>query len=384
MPVKLIDSPALTFDDVLIVPKRSSVYSRKQVSLRTRLVGNLEIDLPFISANMDTVTELRMAQAMHALGALGAIHRFLPDDVHVSLMNQVPGIRILTIGVKPKDLAKIPRIDRLDGVLIDVAHGHSDRVIEMIGRIRELHPGLWIIAGNVATAEGAWDLLEAGAHAIKVGVGPGAVCTTRIVTGCGVPQLTAIMKAKAAIDRWWDVERRKARPRTSYAPTLIADGGIRNSGDIVKALVAGANSVMIGSLFAGTDESPGEVVRRDGMPCKVYRGMASAGAMQVIGVERTPEGIETLVPYQGSVATLVRDLEGGVRSGLSYCNSSSIADLHQQTIEFVKVSHAGRQENLPHATFRSFESWDGYEVREGEDGDSAESESAAGAVARPT
>ncbi len=372
MPVKLIDSPALTFDDVLIVPKRSSVYSRKQVSLRTRLVGNLEIDLPFISANMDTVTELRMARAMHDLGGLGTIHRFLPDDVHVSLMNQIPGIRILTIGVKPQDLAKVPHLDRLEGILIDVAHGHSDRTIEIIGRIRELYPAIWIIAGNVATAEGAWDLLEAGAHAIKVGVGPGAVCTTRIVTGCGVPQLTAIMKARAAIDRWWDVERRKAKPRTSYAPALIADGGIRNSGDIVKALVAGANSVMIGSLFAGTDESPGEVVRREGLPCKLYRGMASAGAMQVIGVERTPEGVETYVPCQGSVATLVRDLEGGVRSGLSYCNSSSIADLHQQTIEFVKVSHAGKQENMPHATFRSFETWDGYEAQDSEDSEATE------------
>jgi IMP dehydrogenase len=360
VPVKLIDSPALTFDDVLIVPKRSSVYSRKQVSLQTRLVGDLAIDLPFISANMDTVTELRMTEAMQSLGGLGVIHRFLADDTHVSLMNQVPGIRILAMGVKEADFDKIGRIERLDGVLVDVAHGHSDRVIEVVQRIREQHPTLWIIAGNVATAEGAWDLLDAGAHAIKVGVGPGAVCTTRIVTGCGVPQLTAILKARAAIDRWWDVERRKAKPRTNHAPTLIADGGIRNSGDVVKALVAGANSVMIGSLFAGTDESPGEVVRRDGLPVKLYRGMASAGAMQVIGVERTPEGVETHVPWQGSVATLLRDLEGGVRSGLSYCNSESIADLHSQTIEFIKVSGSAKQENMPHATFRSFERWDGY------------------------
>ncbi|MBM3268874.1 MAG: guanosine monophosphate reductase [Candidatus Sericytochromatia bacterium] len=359
MPVKLIDTPALTFDDVLIVPKRSSVYSRKQVSLRTRLVGDLEIGLPFISANMDTVTELRMAEAMHDLGALGIIHRFLPEDEHVALMNRIPGLRILAIGVKPADLRKISRIDRLSGVLIDVAHGHSDRVIEIIGRVREEHPDLWIIAGNVATAEGAWDLLDAGAHAIKVGVGPGAVCTTRIVTGCGVPQLTAIMKARAAIDRWWDVERRKDKPRTSLSPTLIADGGIRNSGDVVKALVAGANSVMIGSLFAGTDESPGEVVTRDGRAVKLYRGMASAGAMEVIGVERTPEGVETYVPWQGPVATLLRDLEGGVRSGLSYTNSESVADLHQQTIEFIKVSGSAKQESLPHAAFRSFERWDG-------------------------
>ena len=362
MPVKLIDSPALTFDDVLIVPKRSSVYSRKQVSLCTRLVGNLEIDLPFISANMDTVTELAMVNAMHDLGGLGIMHRFLAAERHVELLNQASGHRILTIGVKDQDLLKIALVEKIDGVLIDVAHGHSDRVIEVIQRVHEQFPKLWIIAGNVATAEGAWDLLDSGAHAIKVGVGPGAVCTTRIVTGCGVPQLTAVLKARAAIDRWWDVERRKAKPRTAYAPTLIADGGIRNSGDIVKALVAGANAVMIGSLFAGTDESPGEVVLKDGLPCKLYRGMASSGAMQVIGVERTPEGVETYLPWQGPVGTLVRDLEGGVRSGLSYCNSNSIADLHSQTIEFCKVSQAGKQENLPHATFRAMADWDGQET----------------------
>ncbi len=366
MSVKLIESPALTFDDVLIVPKRSSVFSRKQVSLRTRLVGDLELDLPFISANMDTVTEFEMARAMHELGGLGVIHRFLPGDSQLEMVNRVPGIKILTLGVKTEDLDKIKQAGpELGGVLIDVAHGHSDRVIEMIQVVREKHPGLWIIAGNVATAEGAWDLLDAGAHSIKVGVGPGAVCTTRIVTGCGVPQLTAILKARGALDRWWDVERRKARPRTLHAPTLIADGGIRNSGDIVKALVAGAHTVMIGSLFAGTDESPGEVVAHHGRPCKLYRGMASAGAQQVIGIERTPEGVETYLPLQGPVATLVHDLEGGVRSGLSYCNSASIADLHEQTIDLVKVSPAGKQENLPHATFRSFEAWDGQEVLAG-------------------
>ncbi|MBI6545980.1 MAG: IMP dehydrogenase, partial [Cyanobacteria bacterium NC_groundwater_1444_Ag_S-0.65um_54_12] len=274
-------------------------------------------------------------------------------------------IRILAIGVKQQDLEKIPAIAGLNGVLIDVAHGHSDRVIEIIQLVREYYPDLWVMAGNIATAEGAWDLLDAGAHAIKVGVGPGAVCTTRIVTGCGVPQLTAIMKARAALDRWWDVERRKAKPRMRFAPTLVADGGIRNSGDIVKALVAGAHTVMIGSLFAGTDESPGEVVSKDGRPCKLYRGMASVGAMQVIGIERTPEGIETYFPLQGPVAQLVHDLEGGLRSGLAYCNSAAISDLHEQTIELLKVSSQGRQESLPHATFRDFSRWDGEQAVNG-------------------
>lgn len=349
MGIKFVDN-GLTFDDVLIVPKRSSVFSRVDVSLETRLVGDLKLDLPIISANMDTVTELAMARAMAEVGAMGIIHRFVRDPLlHADWVGRTPGHRVLTVGVKPGDLDKIRAVDGLHGVLVDVAHGHSDRVTDTVARIRELHPGLWVIAGNVATAEGAWDLLEAGAHAIKVGVGPGAVCTTRMVTGCGVPQLTAVLKARAAIDRWWDIERRKARPRVQEAPTLIADGGIRNSGNIAKALAAGANTVMIGSLFSGTDEAPGSMVHEDGRSFKVYRGMASAGAMQAVGVDRTPEGTSTLVPHKGSVKTLVAELEGGIRSALSYCNSRSIADLHEQTIEMVRITQASQRESGSHA-----------------------------------
>lgn len=349
MAVRLLENHGLTFDDVLIVPKRSSIRSRKEISLATRLVGDLTLDLPIVSANMDTVTEEAMARTMADRGALGVVHRFLPAEAQVRMVSTLPGIRILAIGVKPRDLDRIAAIEGLAGVLIDVAHGHHDRVMETIQEVRGRHPHLWVIAGNVATSEGAWDLLEAGAHAIKVGVGPGAVCTTRIVTGCGVPQLSAIMKVRAALDRWWEVEQRKARPRVKHAPTLVADGGIRNSGDIVKALVAGADSVMIGSLFAGTDEAPGEVITRDGHSYKLYRGMASSGAQKRVGADRTPEGISTLLPYKGSVVPLLGEIEGGVRSGLSYCNSASIDDLHQQTIELVKVTQASQRESQPHA-----------------------------------
>jgi IMP dehydrogenase len=349
MGVKFIEQTGLTFDDVLIVPKRSSIFSRKDVTLTTRLVGDLTLDVPIISANMDTVTELAMATEMRRLGGLGVIHRFVDAEPHAEMVSATPGPRVMAIGVKPSDLDKIALVKEPHGVLIDVAHGHSDRVLETIQAVRERFPKLWIIAGNVATAEGAWDLLEAGAHAIKVGVGPGAVCTTRIVTGCGVPQLTAVLKVRAALNRWWDVERRKAKPRAAFPPTLIADGGIRNSGDIVKALVAGADSVMIGSMFAGTDEAPGEVIQQDGKQFKLYRGMASAGAMQVVGTDRTPEGISTLIPYKGPVAPLVLELDGGIRSGLSYCNSASMAVIHQQTIEMVKVTSASQAESKPHA-----------------------------------
>jgi IMP dehydrogenase len=164
-----------------------------------------------------------------------------------------------------------------------------------------------------------------------------------------MPQLTTVLKVRAALDRWWDAERRKARPRVAHPPALIADGGIRNSGDIAKALVAGADTVMIGSLFAGTDEAPGAVTRRNGESFKLYRGMASAGAMERVGSDRTPEGVSTLIPHKGSVKALVAELEGGIRSALSYCNSASIADLHEQTIEFVKVTSASQRENGPHA-----------------------------------
>jgi IMP dehydrogenase len=349
MGVKFVED-GLTFDDVLIVPRRSSVYSRRDVSLKTRLVGDLTLELPIISANMDTVTELAMATAMAEAGGMGVIHRFVDDpETHAEWVGRTPGHRFLAVGVKSSDLGKISMVDGLDGVVIDVAHGHSDRVTEMISEIREKHPELWIVAGNVATAEGAWDLLEAGAHAIKVGVGPGAVCTTRIVTGCGVPQLTAVLKVRAALDRWWDAERRKARPRVGHPPALVADGGIRNSGDIAKALVAGADTVMIGSLFAGTDEAPGAVIRENGQAFKLYRGMASQGAMDRVGTDRTPEGVSTLIPHKGSVKVLITQLEGGIRSALSYCNSASIADLHEQTIELVKVSPASVRENSPHA-----------------------------------
>jgi IMP dehydrogenase len=354
MAVKLLQREALTFDDVLIAPRRSSIHSRSDVSLKTRLVGDVMLDLPIISANMDTVTELPMAEAMQRLGGLGVIHRFINDpETHAAMVSATPGCKIIALGVKPTDLDKVSLIPNLDGILIDVAHGHHDRVMEMVQAVRERHPGLWVIAGNVATAEGAWDLLEAGAHAIKVGVGPGAVCTTRIVTGCGVPQLTAILEVRDALDRWWDIEQRRKNPRAVHPPTLIGDGGIRTSGDIVKALVAGADTVMLGSLLAGTEESPGEVIEKDGKQFKAYRGMASSAAMAVIGSDRTPEGVSTFVPYKGSVVPLLKELDGGIRSGFSYCNAASFTDLRTQTIELVRVTGSSLRENMPHAVFGS-------------------------------
>ena len=347
MPVNIVEG--LTFDDVLLAPKGSGVYSRKNVDLTANLFGSININTPIISANMDTVTEHMMADTIQALGGLGLIHRFLKPDEQLRQIKLLNGVRILTIGVKPEDLKTLERaLDYIDGVLIDVAHGHSDRVVQLIQKIKHDYD-IPVIAGNVATYQGARDLVMAGADSIKVGVGPGSVCTTRIVTGCGVPQLTAIMEVRRAID----MTRGPHEASTGFEPTLIADGGIRTSGDIVKALAAGADTVMIGSLFAGTDEAPGaKLVGPDGKHYKTYRGMASKNAQLSIGVDRTAEGVEVTIPYKGSVIPIFNELVDGIKSGLSYLNCHSLAELREADIEMYRMSHAGFVESHPHAMKR--------------------------------
>lgn len=330
----------LTFDDVLIVPKYSEVYSRKSVSLSTRLVGDIFIDLPFVSANMDTVTGPLMASTLRQEGAVGVIHRFMSSEDHVASVINQRDPRILCIGVKKDDLHKVRYIgNNAEAVLIDVAHGHHKRVIEMIGAVRDINPNLYIIAGNVATFSGAWDLLMAGADSVKVGVGPGAACSTRTVAGSGFPQLSAIMNASLAIREYEKYHGKRA--------TLIADGGIKKSADIVKALAAGADTVMIGSLFAGTDESPGEFVVSETGKMKKYRGSSSSEVNQYLGLERTAEGVATLIPYNGSVRKIVQDLAGGVRSGLSYVGCGSIEELKADHIQMVQLTSAGQYESRP-------------------------------------
>lgn len=330
----------LTFDDVLLVPKYSEVYSRKSVSLTTRLVGDIFIDLPFISANMDTVTGPRMASTLRQEGAVGVIHRFMPTSEHLEAVTNQRDPRILCIGVKDEDLNKVRAIgNNCEAVLIDVAHGHHKRVVEMIHAVREINAALSIIAGNVATFSGAWDLLEAGADSIKVGVGPGAACSTRTVAGAGFPQLSAIMNASNAVREFARYHGKRA--------TLIADGGIKKSADIVKALAAGADTVMVGSLFAGTDESPGEIVVSETGRMKKYRGSSSSEVNEYLGLDRTAEGVAALIPYRGSVRNIVQDLAGGVRSGLSYVGCSSIEELHADHIQMVQVTHAGQVESRP-------------------------------------
>lgn len=481
--MKIRPTKGLTFDDVLLVPKRSSVASRQDVDTSSWLTPTIRLRLPVVSANMDTVTEAPMAIAMARAGGLGVIHRFMtveqqvrqvsrvkraegyiverphsidqaatiaqarmlmrrfevgglvvtnggdelvglitqrdillapdeqapvasvmtkPDQIisaapdatpeqarallHEHRLEKLPVIddrgRLVglitaqdivkqnrypnatkdskgrlrvgaAIGVKPND---IERADALlaagaDLLVLDIAHGHADHCIQMVKALRHHFPKAQIVAGNVASKEGACELASAGADAIKVGVGPGSICTTRIVTGFGVPQLTAIMDSVEGV-----VEAGKDIP-------IIADGGIKASGDLVKALAAGAATVMIGSLFAGCEEAPGATVIRDGQKFKVVRGMASLGAaMGRKAVEQgedesaesqadwdkvVPEGVEAVVPYRGHVDELLYQLIGGLRSGLSYGGAQTIAEL-QANAEFVEITPAGIRESRSH------------------------------------
>lgn len=466
----------LTFDDVLLVPKRSPIVSRSQTDLRTKLSRNLTLNIPIISANMDTVTESGMAIALAREGGIGIIHRFMTIEDQVdeilkvkrseSVMIEQPytikpdmtvadakkamagygvsgllveeggkltgiitrrdttfetnnrrkvselmtkdvvtasnGITIeqakeilhkqrieklpvvddkkYIIGlITSKDILKMDQypyaskdkkgrllvgaavgvkgdyLDRTEALLeagtdvlvVDIAHGHSENAINTVRMIKKAFPDCELIAGNVATGEGAKDLITAGVDAVKVGVGSGSICITRVVTGSGVPQLTAVIDSV-------EVARQ-------YGIPVISDGGVRTSGDITKALAAGASSVMVGSLFGGTDDSPGKTLVKNGKKYKMYRGMASFYASlgrkyreegsQVVDSDDlndyVPEGVEAMVPYKGSVVEIVRQLAGGLRSGLSYCGAKTISEM-QKNAEFIKMTSAGYTESQPH------------------------------------
>ena len=467
----------LTFDDVLLVPKRSPVISRTQTDLKTKLSRNITINIPLVSANMDTITESGMAIALAREGGIGIIHRFMTigdqvdevlrvkrsesvmieqpytikDDMKVydakkmMLEYGVSGLlvetedRILDGIITNRDIIfeknmerkvaelmtknvitakygttmeqakeilhkhrieKLPVVDdkkrivglitskdimkmdqypsaskdkkgRLlvgaavgvkgdflertealldagaDTIIVDIAHGHSDNAINTVNMIKKAFPNCELIAGNVATGEGARDLITAGVDAVKVGVGSGSICITRVVTGSGVPQLTAVTES-VKVSREYDIP-------------VISDGGIRTSGDTTKALAAGASSVMVGSMFGGTDESPGKTLVKNGKKFKMYRGMASFYAslgrkyreegLQVVDSndlnDYVPEGVEAMVPYKGTVVEIIRQLVGGLRSGLSYCGAKTISEM-QNNAEFIKITPAGYIESQPH------------------------------------
>ena len=345
----------LTYDDVLLLPDASDVVP-SEVDTRTQLTRDIYLDIPLISSAMDTVTESAMAIAMARAGGIGIIHRNLAIDEQVTHVKLVKGagLRVgAAVGVGDDGFERAEALIEVgvDVVVVDTAHGHHRAVLDAITRIKKRFPKQEIIGGNVATRAGAQALINAGADAVKVGVGPGSICTTRVVAGVGVPQITAIMEAAKACKK-------------ADIP-LIADGGLQYSGDIAKAIVAGADSVMLGSLLAGCDESPGELIEIDGRKYKSYRGMGSLGAMQSRGEKKSyskdrymqddvlaedklvPEGIEGKVPHRGSVGEVVHQLVGGLRSGMGYAGAPDILHLKRDG-RLVQITYAGLQESHPH------------------------------------
>lgn len=331
---------ALTFDDVLIAPVHTSVSSRNFPYLNSKVTKNWNLEVPIISANMDTITELDMALKMASLGGLGIIHRFMSIEDQVK---QVKELKLkngnspvaASVGVKEEGKNRLNHLAEagIDIVTVDIAHGDSVLMLDMISYSKKNFPHIDVIAGNVAMRDAARILIEEGADAIKVGIGPGSMCTTRIVTGCGIPQLTAISYCS-------EVCRKNGIP-------LIADGGIKTSGDIVKCFAAGAQTVMIGSMFSGCLETPGEVI--DGM--KNYRGMASYDAQKNwkggLNKGTVPEGVSKLVRVKGSAEDIVLELCGGVKSGMTYLNALTIQDIYENAM-FVQITNFGVSESKPH------------------------------------
>jgi len=332
---------AITYGDVCLVPQYSTVGSREQVSL---VGGELALKMPLISANMDSVTESQMAYEMYKQGGLGIIHRFMTEDKLQDevdfFYDKVPNAYqhlALSVGVSKKSYQLLDYIlDSARIVCIDIAHGHSQHVINLIKIIKKSRPEAIIIAGNVATVEGLKDLAEAGASIIKVGVGPGSLCSTRVVTGHGVPQLTVIDRCSKA--------------SKELGVEIIADGGLRNSGEIAKALAAGADYAMLGSLLAGTAETPGKNITIDGQQYREYRGMASFNAQKAIGKDPNkivPEGVSKLIKCKGPVANVIHQLTGGLRSALSYSGAHNLQQFREKA-QFVRITSASRVEGEPH------------------------------------
>lgn len=353
---------AYTFDDLLLVPGKSVIVPA-QVDVRTRLTEKIRLNIPIVSAAMDTVTEDRMAIALSTLGGLGFIHKNMTAEVQAQMVQNVKEAPVTSedasvdakgrlivgaaVGVSANTLERVRALVEagVDIVTVDSAHGHSQGVIETVKAIRAEFADLDIVGGNIVTAQGATDLIYAGASVVKVGVGPGSICTTRVIAGVGVPQLTAVNDVYSVAKQ--------------YNVGVIADGGIKLSGDISKALAAGASCVMLGGLLAGSEETPGDVLEVFGKKVKSYVGMGSLSAMQRGSSDRyfqggvselaklVPEGIEATVPYKGSISDVVYQMMGGVRSGMGYCGCATIDEMHSKA-QFVKITGAGLKESHPH------------------------------------
>lgn len=326
----------LSFDDVLLTPKKSDICSRQEIDLTSK-IGDFSFKLPIISSPMDTVTEISMASTMNLYGGLGVVHRYNTIEEQVNLCSMGAWRRAAAIGVSGEEYLERALALAAVGIRIlcvDVAHGHHSLMEEALGNLRDkLGNSVYLIAGNVATLEAFNDLSDWGADAVRVGIGGGSICSTRIQTGHGVPTFQSVLDCSVS-DR---------------ETVLIADGGIKNSGDIVKALAAGADFVMLGSLLAGTDESPGSVhSSSNGKKYKVYRGMASVEAqVDWRGEARSLEGISTTIPHKGSVKPILDALAQNIKSGLSYSGSRNIQEF-QSKAQFILQTAAGQSESSTH------------------------------------
>ena len=341
---------ALTFDDVTLAPKYSEILP-SEVDTSIKLSKTLKLKIPLLSSAMDTVTESKMAIAIAKAGGLGIIHRNLDIKNQLLEIKKVKKQKLkvgAAVGAGFKEFKRAEAIlrEQIDMIVVDTAHGHTKKVSEMIKYIKKnKNKNTVLCAGNIATPEAAKFLLKLGVDVIKVGIGPGSICTTRLVAGIGVPQLSAILNVRNGIKKK-DVK-------------IISDGGIKYSGDLAKAFAAGADAVMIGSLFAGTDETPGKLIKRNGKLFKSFRGMGSVGAMNKGSADRyfqskqkdlskyVPEGVEGFAKYKGDVESIIFKLIGGLRSSMGYLGSRQIKYLRDKP-KFVKITKAGFYESMVH------------------------------------
>ena len=341
---------SLTFDDVLLIPKYSDVLpSETDISLN--LSKKITLKVPFLSSAMDTVTESKMAVAIAQAGGIGVIHRNLNIKKQSKEVMKVKKKKLIVgaaVGTNNEDVDRARSLidNGCDLIVIDTAHGHSAKVLKVLSKLKKINFNVPICVGNIATAEASKKLYNSGADIIKVGIGPGSICTTRMVAGIGVPQISAIMEVKGAL------KNKKIK--------IISDGGIKFSGDIAKALAAGADAIMMGSIFAGTDESPGKKFKIKGKIYKQYRGMGSIGAMSSGSANRyfqknfkdkskfVPEGVEGRVEYKGNVSKIIYQLQGGLRSSMGYIGAKDINQISKNA-KFIKITKAGFYESMVHS-----------------------------------
>ncbi len=341
---------SLTFDDVLLIPQYSNILpSETDISLN--LTKKIILRAPFLSSAMDTVTESKMAIAMAKAGGIGIVHRNLNIKNQSKEILKVKNKKLVVgaaIGTSKEDLERAKALidAQCDMIVIDTAHGHSEKVLNILSKLKKLKHSIPICVGNIATGDAAKRLFNSGADIIKVGIGPGSICTTRMVAGIGVPQISAVMEVKESL------KNKKVK--------IISDGGIKFSGDIAKALAAGADAIMMGSIFAGTDESPGKKFKLKGKIYKKYRGMGSIGAMSSGSANRyfqkkfkdkskfVPEGVEGRVEYKGNVSKIIYQLKGGLRSSMGYIGAKNLNEISKNA-KFIKITKAGFYESMVHS-----------------------------------